>query len=68
MPSVYPVIVTTAQNVSKIIALLKGPRALKAGVIYLQDEEHKFQAKQGGRTWSVYGSPVGHVSLVLFEN
>ena len=38
--------------------LLKGPKAVAAGIVYLQDEEYTFKTKEGGRTWSVYGSPV----------
>ena len=38
--------------------LLRGNRAVGAGVVYLQDKIHEFQVKEGGRMWSVYGSPV----------
>ncbi|KAI6039788.1 Metallo-dependent phosphatase-like protein [Pisolithus marmoratus] len=27
------------------------------GIVYLQDQQYTFQAKDGGRKWSVYGSP-----------
>ncbi|KAI5990078.1 Metallo-dependent phosphatase-like protein [Pisolithus albus] len=27
------------------------------GIVYLQDQQYTFQAKDGGREWSVYGSP-----------
>ncbi|KAF8996007.1 hypothetical protein BDQ17DRAFT_1364925, partial [Cyathus striatus] len=37
---------------------LQGPEATAAGLVYLQDEEYTFQVKEGGRRWSVYGSPV----------
>ncbi|KIK50900.1 hypothetical protein GYMLUDRAFT_50930 [Collybiopsis luxurians FD-317 M1] len=40
-----------------IIELLKGPKAKKANLVYLQNEEYSFRAKKDGRTWSVYGSP-----------
>ncbi|THU83279.1 Metallo-dependent phosphatase [Dendrothele bispora CBS 962.96] len=40
-----------------IMQLLTGPRAKGANVVYLQDAQYQFQAKEGGRTWSVYGSP-----------
>ncbi|KAF8153389.1 Metallo-dependent phosphatase-like protein [Crassisporium funariophilum] len=45
------------QNVKPIMEMLKGPRALKAGIVYLQDEEYRFQTKKDGKLWSVYGSP-----------
>ncbi|KAL0564879.1 hypothetical protein V5O48_017158 [Marasmius crinis-equi] len=45
------------QNIEPIKEMLKGSKAQKAGVIYLEDEETTFQAKEGGKTWSVYGSP-----------
>ncbi|KAJ8521804.1 hypothetical protein ONZ45_g1540 [Pleurotus djamor] len=37
--------------------ILKGETARSNGVIYLQDEKFEFKVKEGGRTWSVYGSP-----------
>ncbi|RDB16441.1 hypothetical protein Hypma_002927 [Hypsizygus marmoreus] len=40
-----------------ILELLKGPRAIASGLVYLENEEHTFQVEDGGRTWSVYGSP-----------
>ncbi|KAK7464069.1 hypothetical protein VKT23_006229 [Stygiomarasmius scandens] len=40
-----------------ILELLAGSKAKKANVVYLQDEQYQFQAKEGGRTWSIYGSP-----------
>ncbi|KAJ3877547.1 Metallo-dependent phosphatase-like protein [Lentinula edodes] len=45
------------QNRERILELLKGKKAQEANVVYLQDESHFFQAKEGGRLWSVYGSP-----------
>ncbi|KZT26547.1 Metallo-dependent phosphatase, partial [Neolentinus lepideus HHB14362 ss-1] len=45
------------QDVTKIMDLIKGERAQKAGIVYLEDEEYEFQAKDGGRIWSIYGSP-----------
>ncbi|EPQ58009.1 Metallo-dependent phosphatase [Gloeophyllum trabeum ATCC 11539] len=45
------------QKVEPIYELLKGEKAKKARLVYLEDEEYTFQAKEGGRTWSVYGSP-----------
>jgi len=38
--------------------MLKGTKAKKAGILYLEDEEANIVAKEGGRSWSVYGSPV----------
>ena len=38
--------------------MLKGPRAVEAGIVYLQDEKHEFRTKENGRLWTVYGSPV----------
>ncbi|KAL4074806.1 Metallo-dependent phosphatase-like protein [Scleroderma yunnanense] len=28
-----------------------------SGIVYIQDQKHTFQAKEGGREWSVYGFP-----------
>ncbi|KAF9461874.1 Metallo-dependent phosphatase-like protein [Collybia nuda] len=42
---------------SAVMELLKGPKAVKAGVVYLQDEAHEFSLGNGRRTWSIYGSP-----------
>ena len=38
--------------------MLKGPRAIEAGIVYLQDEKHEFRTKANGKLWTVYGSPV----------
>lgn len=46
------------QDIRVIVEMLKGPRAAKAGIIYLQDEKCEFRTKENGRLWSVYGSPV----------
>ncbi|TFK54752.1 Metallo-dependent phosphatase [Heliocybe sulcata] len=45
------------QDEEKIMDLVKGEEAHKAGIVYLEDEEYDFQAKEDGRVWSVYGSP-----------
>ncbi|KAJ7636908.1 Metallo-dependent phosphatase-like protein [Roridomyces roridus] len=37
--------------------LLTGPRAIAANVVYLQDQEYRFRVREGGREWSVFGSP-----------
>ncbi|KAJ7698568.1 Metallo-dependent phosphatase-like protein [Mycena rosella] len=44
-------------EVCLVIELLKGPRAVAANVVYLEDEEYRFRAREGGKEWSVYGSP-----------
>ena len=38
--------------------MLKGLHAAEAGIIYLQDEKYEFRTKEGGKVWTVYGSPV----------
>ncbi|KAF8876847.1 Metallo-dependent phosphatase [Infundibulicybe gibba] len=48
------------QDFQSIMDLLKGPDAVDAGLVYLQDEEYKFQAKPGGKWWSVYGADGLH--------
>lgn len=50
-----------SQNVKVIHQMLKGPKAVKAGIVYLQDEEYKFRVTKHGKEWSVYGSPVSHM-------
>ncbi|KAG7095942.1 hypothetical protein E1B28_006626 [Marasmius oreades] len=45
------------QDIKTIMELIKGPKAKEAGIIYLEDEKTTFQAKEGGRFWSAYGSP-----------
>lgn len=37
--------------------LVKGKAAKEARIVYLEDEAYEFQAKEGGRLWSVYGCP-----------
>ncbi|KAJ7636903.1 Metallo-dependent phosphatase-like protein [Roridomyces roridus] len=37
--------------------LLKGPRAVEANIVYLEDVQYKFTTRDGGKEWSVYGSP-----------
>jgi hypothetical protein len=46
------------QSAQSIRELLLGPRAVEANIFYLQNEEHKFTVREGGKEWSVYGSPV----------
>ncbi|KAF7348583.1 hypothetical protein MVEN_01375900 [Mycena venus] len=38
--------------------LFKGRRAIDANIIYLEGEEYRFCVREGGKEWSVYGSPV----------
>ncbi|KAJ7794641.1 Metallo-dependent phosphatase-like protein [Mycena olivaceomarginata] len=40
-----------------VLDLLKGPQAVTANIVYLEDEEYKFKVRDGGKEWSVYGSP-----------
>lgn len=47
--------------------MLHGPQAKKKGIVYLQDQEYKFQAKKDGRFWSVYGSPVCSSRLRIYS-
>lgn len=54
------------QDIAPVIELLKGPgkrvvdgpNISDSGLVYLQDQSFEFQAREGGRKWSVYGSPV----------
>ncbi|KAI0941226.1 hypothetical protein AcW1_005006 [Taiwanofungus camphoratus] len=56
---------TQKQNIGLIQDLVQGHKAMRAGIVYLEDETHEFQVKGGGKTWSVYGSPVGSSSAHL---
>ncbi|KAJ7253765.1 Metallo-dependent phosphatase-like protein, partial [Mycena haematopus] len=40
-----------------VLELLKGPQAVAANIIYLEGEEYRFKVQDGGKEWSVYGSP-----------
>ncbi|KAJ7150946.1 Metallo-dependent phosphatase-like protein [Mycena crocata] len=40
-----------------VLELLKGPQAIAANIVYLEDEEYKFKVREDGREWSIYGSP-----------
>ncbi|EGN99079.1 hypothetical protein SERLA73DRAFT_181880 [Serpula lacrymans var. lacrymans S7.3] len=48
---------TKKESCSRIRSLVDSKLNRKHGLVYLQDESHTFQAKEGGRTWSIYGSP-----------
>jgi len=37
--------------------MMTGSQAKEARIMYLRDRSAEFQAKEGGKTWSVYGSP-----------
>ncbi|KAL1694369.1 Metallo-dependent phosphatase-like protein [Schizophyllum commune] len=45
------------QDYDAIHDLLTGAKARKFGIVYLEDESYTFKTKEGGREWSVYGSP-----------
>ncbi|KAJ7512429.1 Metallo-dependent phosphatase-like protein, partial [Mycena galericulata] len=45
------------ESAAAVLELLKGPRAIAANIVYLENEEYKFQVRDGGKEWSVYGSP-----------
>ncbi|KAF7291927.1 Metallo-dependent phosphatase [Mycena indigotica] len=45
------------ESVAEARKLLKGSAAVAAGIVYLEDEQYTFRAREGGREWSVYGSP-----------
>jgi len=45
------------EDVRDIRTLLLGKTAKEAGLVYLEDQKYEFQVKEGGRVWSVYGSP-----------
>ncbi|KAJ7753746.1 Metallo-dependent phosphatase-like protein [Mycena metata] len=45
------------EPVEAVLELLGGSRAVAANIVYLQDELYKFTAREGGKEWSVYGSP-----------
>ena len=50
------------QDIKPIMQMLKGARAQKAGIVYLQDEKYEFKVHENGKLWSVYGSPVSTLS------
>ena len=52
------------QDIKPIMRMLKGGRAQKAGIVYLQDEKHEFKVHKNGKLWSVYGSPVTTLSYL----
>ncbi|KAJ6469430.1 Metallo-dependent phosphatase-like protein [Mycena sanguinolenta] len=41
-----------------VFELLKGPKAVAANIVYLEGEEYRFKVRDGGKEWSVYGSPL----------
>ncbi|KAJ7931276.1 Metallo-dependent phosphatase-like protein, partial [Mycena leptocephala] len=45
------------ESAEAVLGLLKGPQAVAANVVYLEDEEYKFKVRENGKEWSVYGSP-----------
>jgi len=40
-----------------VMELVRGQEAKEAGIVYLDCEEYHFSTKEGGKVWSVYGSP-----------
>lgn len=60
----YSLSVAILQDYDAIYELLTGPKARKAGIVYLEDESYAFRTKEGGREWSVYGSPVSRSELL----
>ena len=54
----YSLSVPIIQDYDAIHDLLTGAKARKSGIVYLEDESYTLQTKEGGREWSVYGSPV----------
>jgi hypothetical protein len=57
--------VSRPQKPAEIRDILTNDRAKAAGIVYLEDESYKFHTKEGGREWSVYGSPVRVFSVFL---
>jgi hypothetical protein len=51
------------QNSAEVRDILTNDHAKAAGIIYLQDESYRFRVREGGKEWSVYGSPVRCVQL-----
>ncbi|KIM84996.1 hypothetical protein PILCRDRAFT_66965 [Piloderma croceum F 1598] len=45
------------ENSAEVRDILTNNHAKAAGIIYLQDESYTFRVKEGGKEWSVYGSP-----------
>ncbi|EAU81297.2 hypothetical protein CC1G_07227 [Coprinopsis cinerea okayama7 len=45
------------EDTKKARLLLTGPRAKKAGIVYLANTSHTFSLGPGRREWTVYGSP-----------
>ncbi|TFK21206.1 hypothetical protein FA15DRAFT_672766 [Coprinopsis marcescibilis] len=45
------------EDYKKIIELMTGERAKKAGIVYLEDTSCTFSVGPGRREWTVYGSP-----------
>ncbi|KAH6901881.1 Metallo-dependent phosphatase-like protein [Coprinopsis sp. MPI-PUGE-AT-0042] len=45
------------ENYEGIADMLRGKKAKKAGIVYLESEAYTFSLGQGRRDWSVYGSP-----------
>ncbi|KAJ6469427.1 Metallo-dependent phosphatase-like protein [Mycena sanguinolenta] len=50
------------ESTAAIRELFVGQRARDAGIVYLENEEHKFRAREGGKEWSIFGSPCTPVT------
>lgn len=53
-----PVLYAHVQSSTMIRSLVDSDANRGRGLIYLQDEQYTFSTKEGGREWSVYGSPA----------
>ncbi|KAI0321974.1 Metallo-dependent phosphatase [Amylostereum chailletii] len=47
----------TLEDRTSVMHLIEGDNARQAGIVYLENEKIEFQARPGGKMWSVYGSP-----------
>ncbi|EMD40325.1 hypothetical protein CERSUDRAFT_110922 [Gelatoporia subvermispora B] len=45
------------QDVEAISNLFRGSAAERAGIVYLENERYDFHVRDGGKKWTVYGSP-----------
>nr|GAT46669.1 predicted protein [Mycena chlorophos] len=45
------------ESPDEVIQLLRGPEAVAARIVYLDREVHRFRVREGGKEWSVFGSP-----------
>ncbi|KDR66478.1 hypothetical protein GALMADRAFT_80788 [Galerina marginata CBS 339.88] len=45
------------QDLAPVIEMIKGEKATKAGIVYLEDEDYAFRTRDNGKLWTIYGSP-----------